>query len=280
MGYFRTLKGKLLLFANIGLVFTITAILGALVYSSTQQAKVVEEGLWKETSLSSKELARAVWGQIDILAKSNELDKNLETLKKNLENLKVGKTGYVYIIDKDYVLVAHPKAEGKNIGQAKDPDGNFVIQDMVKKAKENHGNQANIFRYKWKNPGEAFSRDKFAALAYYAPLGWTIGVSAYNDDFMDTFYNIDEKLTNFSIFVMCIAVIGLLISIFIVYLFGTKLSKYIQEVVTKLVRMAKGDLRFADSEKKEFELMLKNAGNEEVEQMASALLGMAEFFIE
>ena len=58
----------------------------------------------------------------------------------------------------------------------------MFIQEAVKKAKA-AGNGTDIQAYPWLNKDETNPRMKVAGLSYVPSLDWTIGVSAYYDDF-------------------------------------------------------------------------------------------------
>ena len=66
-----------------------------------------------------------------------------EDLLDRMNRHTVGKTGYVWIIDYEgyYVLSKGRQRDGENIWEAKDSDGNMVIQDLVGKGREVKGTE-------------------------------------------------------------------------------------------------------------------------------------------
>lgn len=102
----------------------------------------------------------------------------------------VGKTGYVWIIDYEgnYVLSKSRLRDGENIWEAKDSDGNFVIQDLVTKGRGVGGNDIVYHSYPWLNQGETEPREKIAAMIHFKDLEWVVGISTYYDDLVDMDY--------------------------------------------------------------------------------------------
>ncbi|HOX23868.1 MAG TPA: methyl-accepting chemotaxis protein, partial [Elusimicrobiales bacterium] len=73
--------------------------------------------------------------------------------------------------------------DGENIWDAKDARGHLFIQKMIEKTlAAGDGKVVMGDIYPWQNKGERSSRDKFAALIYYKPWDWVIGVSTYVDE--------------------------------------------------------------------------------------------------
>ena len=106
-------------------------------------------------------------------------------LRQSIMNVKVGQTGYIYVLDSqgNYVISHNGKRDGENIMQARDADGVFFIQEMITKAKAAPGSIVEQF-YPWQNPGESHARMKVARLIYFAPWDWVIGAGSYEDEFM------------------------------------------------------------------------------------------------
>ncbi|WP_333907317.1 methyl-accepting chemotaxis protein [Delftia acidovorans] len=104
----------------------------------------------------------------------------LEHFKDSIRALKVGQTGYYYVLNAEDgpqrgQLVVHPALEGQNMSDSKDGDGRFFIRDMLDRKQ---GSMA----YPWTNPGETQARDKLVVFSQYAPWNWVIATSAYVDE--------------------------------------------------------------------------------------------------
>jgi methyl-accepting chemotaxis protein len=107
----------------------------------------------------------------------------LTNLKTYMRNLKLGKTGYFYVLDakpgSGYgKFIVHPTLEGKNMVDAKDASGNEFIKEILER-------KDGSTRYPWINPelGETSPRDKVAAFTYMTSWNWIIVGGAYADEY-------------------------------------------------------------------------------------------------
>ena len=113
----------------------------------------------------------------------------VDALRRAILDVKVGKTGYVYVlggkgsVKGDYIISKGGTRDGENIIGAKDATGRLFIQDIIAKATVLDKGQVDYDYYPWTNKGEAGSRMKVAALAYYEPWDWVIGAGTYVDDY-------------------------------------------------------------------------------------------------
>jgi methyl-accepting chemotaxis protein len=109
----------------------------------------------------------------------------LTELKNTIRGLKIGKTGYFYVLDakqgKTYGdLVVHPTLEGKSLLDAKDASGHEFAKDMLQ-VKEG------TIHYPWVNPslGESSAREKVVAFTTFNNWQWLIAGGTYVDEFTD-----------------------------------------------------------------------------------------------
>ena len=91
-----------------------------------------------------------------------------------------GGTGYVFVFDDKGVTIVHVKKSliGKNLWNLQDPDGVYVIRELVKAALEGGG----FVHYKWPKPGEEKPQPKLSYARYFKPWHWMIGSGVYIDD--------------------------------------------------------------------------------------------------
>lgn len=132
-----------------------------------------------------------------ILENSNNLEKELiGGIKNNIKNIKIGDTGYYYIMDSKGTLLVHPSLTGQNI--SKYP----FIQEIMK-------NKNGFIKYKWDN------KDKIVSYKYYKDRDWIIAGGSYLDEFVGpTMNSIITQLAITSILAI-IAVILIFTFIFI-----------------------------------------------------------------
>ncbi|MGK5080448.1 methyl-accepting chemotaxis protein [Janthinobacterium sp. HLX7-2] len=111
-----------------------------------------------------------------------DISQNLAMLKDKIRQVKIGQTGYIFIVDTapgaNYgQLVLHPSSEGKSALDFKASDGRLFIQEML--AQKN-----GALRYTWTAPGEssASAREKQLSYRAFAPWHWVIAGGTFSDE--------------------------------------------------------------------------------------------------
>jgi len=92
----------------------------------------------------------------------------------------IGKTGYIYCIDSDGVIVLHPKEAllGVNLSEY-----GFIREQKVR--------EEGYIEYDWENPGEDHPRPKALYMTRFEPWDWIISASSYREEF-DELVNPDD----------------------------------------------------------------------------------------
>ena len=106
-----------------------------------------------------------------------EISEPMRELRRVIHEIKVGKSGYAFVIDSLGNAIVHPTQEGRNILGLRDSDGFELIKTLVD-LKEG------VIRYSWTNRelGETRSRQKLATLSYYKPWDWIIATTSNTDE--------------------------------------------------------------------------------------------------
>jgi len=134
---------------------------------------------------------------------------SMRDLKLKIKSKKVGKTGYIFCMDRQGTLTIHPDAEGQNIIDSQDSDGRYFIREMIEK-------KNGWIHYPWKNVGDTKPRMKIVRYSYYKPWDWIIAVGSYEDEFFHEAnvikWRIMVSMLILPFFVGTIAVILLLIA--------------------------------------------------------------------
>jgi hypothetical protein len=106
-------------------------------------------------------------------------------LRKSIMGVKVGQTGYVYVLDGkgNYVVSKDGQRDGESLWEAKDANGTMFIQEIVAKAKALPAGATGEQVYPWLNKGDDAARDKIARFVYFEPWDWVIGAGSYLDEF-------------------------------------------------------------------------------------------------
>ncbi|WP_353684815.1 methyl-accepting chemotaxis protein [Thermodesulfovibrio sp. 3907-1M] len=156
-----------------------------------------------------------------------DITKTMKHLKDFIRSVKVGKTGYMYVIDGKGTLIVHPALEGKNIIDSKDAKGREFIKEIVNK-------KEGLIYYPWKNPGETSAREKVVAYTYYPAWDWIIASGSYVED-------ITSEVVRIRNIMWAVNIIGAIV-VSLLILFVTQRSlKPIPDMAQKLEEVAKGD---------------------------------------
>ena len=111
-----------------------------------------------------------------------DITKNLTMLKEKIRQVKIGQTGYIFIVDTapgaNYgQLVLHPNSEGKSALDFKSSDGRLFIQDML-------AQKSGAMRYTWTAPGQtaATAREKQLYYREFKDWRWIIAGGTFTDE--------------------------------------------------------------------------------------------------
>ena len=107
--------------------------------------------------------------------------------KNNIKNEKVGKTGYMYVMNSKGDLIVHPKKEGENIFQHQ------FIQDICKM-------KTGFMNYLWEG------REKIVAFTYFPKNDWIIASGSYYEDF-----NSESKMILMTLIIIISFILSLII---------------------------------------------------------------------
>ncbi len=96
--------------------------------------------------------------------------------KEILLSQTIGKTGYIYCINSQGIIKAHPNKKLHEVNLTK-----YSFIQEQKRTKEGY------IEYEWANPGEVSKRDKALYMVYFDPWDWIISISSYRDEFKNLF---------------------------------------------------------------------------------------------
>jgi len=159
----------------------------------------------------------------------------------------VGKTGYVYVLGGKgshkgrYIISQNGARDGENIWEARDSDGGYFVQEIIKKGVATSGGMCNFVYYAWKNPGEADARRKIAAVTYYEPWDWVIGAGAYEDECLESLHKINESLRKAELMQAPVMAVILLLTVVVGIFMSRNISMPLSRTSRGLRAMADGD---------------------------------------
>jgi len=167
----------------------------------------------------------------EIIRRKKELILQLQQI---IKTTKIGKTGYLYIFDSNAKMLAHPNSNinGKNFSKLKNPTkGTSIFDDLVKASKT-----TKELSYKWDKPTDKgnYIYDKVSWIEYVPELGWYIVSSAYVDEFKESSYSVRN-------YILALALIVLLASLFYSFIFFRNLLKPISTLSQIALKVSDGD---------------------------------------
>ncbi len=153
-----------------------------------------------------------------ILKNALSLEKELiSKIKKSIKDIKIGKTGYFYIMDSKGTLIVHPTSEGKNI--SKYP----FIREII-------NNKNGRIEYVWNG------KKKIVEYVYYKDRDWIIAGGSYLQEFIAP--TIKSTIFGFVIVSLLVIIIG---SIIISFIFNKNVSNPLRKLEELFAKMSNGD---------------------------------------
>ncbi len=188
---------------------------------------------------------------------SNELKSQaFAALKEKIKNKRVGKTGYIYCIDRNGTLMIHPESEGRNIIDAKDSDGNPFIREMIE-------NKSGWIRYPWQNTRDAKPRMKIVKYEYFKVWDWVVAVGSYEDEFYKEANSIKHHI--FLSTIILIGIVGFMATLLVFYVSAVAINP-ITHMIDVIRKVRKGDM----------EARMEVNGSDELAEMATAFNRMTD----
>lgn len=138
-----------------------------------------------------------------------------------LKAQKLYETGYFYIMDPKGNLLLHPSLVGKNLSEMTDADGNYIFKSILNTAEGR-------IEYRWPDAKTKEIVDKVAVFRAFPKLGWHLAASV----------NVSETQGEVRALAKTIFIISLISTLFMVivsYIYGRRLSSYLQTISNMLV---------------------------------------------
>jgi methyl-accepting chemotaxis protein len=183
------------------------------------------------------EPVRDAQGQlVGLLFVGIDIMSSLDYVKQTIKQVKLGQTGYVYVLDGQRgptagTLLIHPAKEGQNIGEATDSDGKFFIKEMLEQ-------RNGMIVYPWLNTeaGETRAREKIVVFNEYKDWGWIIASGSYTDEI----FSLAARARDLMISATFIVII-ILLAVLTYYLNRIVIAP-MRDLVVSSRRIADGDL--------------------------------------
>jgi methyl-accepting chemotaxis protein WspA len=176
---------------------------------------------------------------------------SVESVRRTIMNTVIGRSGRIVVIGckgslrGHYIISVDGKRDGENIWDARDADGNPVVQTHVQKALSAGKGEVFNASYPWQNPGEPKPRMKWSAFVYFEPWDWLINVGAYEDEYMAPIQEVSSSTANMLWGVTLAGLLSLFLVLGIAFFLGGRLTKPIELLTNLAGKVAKGDLHGA-----------------------------------
>jgi len=117
---------------------------------------------------------------IGVLFIGLDISKNMDMLKQKIKAIKIGDTGYIYVInaakgEKQGTALVHPKREGDNLIDIKSTDGTPIIRDMLEA-------KSGGMTYNWAASDSEAPREKMVEFHTFKDWNWLIVGGTYTDE--------------------------------------------------------------------------------------------------
>jgi methyl-accepting chemotaxis protein len=250
-------------------------ILAVVVIGSNFQEHSIKDGMHHEMELATANVAHLTTAMCILVDEHSE--EEMIAFREELGNIKIGNTGYVYIIDTNGYFVYHPtlQGNGEQYMDLKSADGEYIFKDMFQMAKRAGPNIISRYDYSWQNDGEEVPREKFAAFTYYEHEGWLVCVSAYYDDFTDTIHKVNAETVIIRNLIIASIILGAIIIFILSYKVSNRMSNVMGYLSRRLEQFSAGNVMLAEDDIKQLENY--KTSEEELAQMSTSFINMVEY---
>ena len=197
---------------------------------------------------------------IGILFVGQDFTVGLKALRDKIKELKIGETGYVFVVDahagKDAgTLIVHPAKDGENIIASKASNGHEFVKEMVEK-------KQGVITYPWINAalGETAVRNKIVVYSHFKEWDWVVGSGSYLEEFTR-----DSVQIRNLIMISALVIVPLILAI-LYWMILIWVTRPLAKIAEATKRMAEGDLS----------VRIEVATQDEVGQLSASMKNMAE----
>lgn len=195
------------------------------------QQSIAGQNYWSDVLLSKFSEKPIVCYSIPLKASSGRIvgvlfiSQKFESITQILENLKVGKTGYAYMIDKNGLVLYHPQKE------------KILKENFIQTTSDNK--EFNQFLISMSRGEKGSCQYKYSGITKFAtcqPIAkWSIALTLPVDEYMTFAY----EMRNNTVVIVFIAMV---ISIFIAANVSRGITKSIKYIMDVMLRAGEGDL--------------------------------------
>ncbi len=171
----------------------------------------------------------------------------VEELRQGLEEIKIAKTGYMYIFDADKNMLVHPNPniDGTNFRDLKDPvTGRFIAEELIEVA-----DTGRELHYQWDKPSDPgnYGYEKLSLVRHLEGFDWYIGSSVYEEELQRSSEVLSERI-------LTITVIAMILASLLALFFVSRITAPIKRLAATAARVSAGDLSASSGIQRDDEL--------------------------
>jgi len=190
-------------------------------------------------------------------------EQSTDALEKAIARIKVGETGYAFVVDAKGNIITHPTKAGRNVVSLDDPAESEVIAQIIKLGTKLNDNEVGTIRYPWVNVelGEKTPRMKIAKYMSFPDWDWIITAGSYEEE-------IYAAVGKTRLFIYPVAAAIMAVAVVVAVFLSRILTQPILNLTEITTRMARGDFsRHADTSSQDEVGFLARSFNEMARQV-------------
>ena len=266
-----TFRAKLLTIAILPIII-VSALIAAVIYVQAERLAKAELALVENRVIASKRQEIENYISLALTSVGHIYDQEpggrataQSEVKRILHDMTFGPDGYFFVYSEDGTNLVHPKLPelvGKNWWDLQDPNGDYVIRNLIDKAKAG----GDFHRYVWNKPSSGAYAEKLGYATFLPKWGWMFGTGLYIDDIAEEVAQMRDKIEG-NIHETTIVLIGLT-------LFAVTL------IAAVLLAVSLSEQRLADTKLKELTKRIVNVQEEERKRVSTELHdGISQYLI-
>jgi hypothetical protein len=167
-----------------------------------------------------------------------------KSLRETILAQRSGTSGHVFVLRGtgaqrgSYIISPKGQRDGENVLESRGADGKHFVQKMLSESLGGSGQKVSLHEYLWQNPGEKQPRTIVAAVTYFKPWDWVIGVAASKDELQAAAQNMEVTFSKLlrNLFLLSPVTVGIA-GVLAVYL-GTSYSRPLSQAISGLSEIA------------------------------------------
>ncbi|MEZ5537204.1 MAG: cache domain-containing protein [Thiolinea sp.] len=159
----------------------------------------------------------------------------LEELRSALQDIRIARTGYLFIFDKKNQMLIHPNSniDGTNIRELRNPlSHNLIADDLVRVA--DTGQELHYLWDKPQDPGH-YVYEKLSLVRYLQGFDWYICSSVYLEELTRSSTTLSNRL-------LILAGLTLMVSLLLAWFFIQRVTRPLERLSDTARRVSQGDL--------------------------------------